>query len=285
VALPRDDHRRPGYFVRSALFTALVLATKVAHAEEPIARPPLAEPIFTETVTDIDGFEPGEVEFDVNGAESVARCGGARLVQTSIEVEWKIWSRLGVRLQPSFASSREPLAASSEKKLGFRGAAGWNLIHDFEHEFHLQIEAGGRLLDDTPDAFKTQAGEAPSPFNTDVKAAGRVRGWTGRGSVGTEAGGTPAHAPLRVQLAVLHPFTDKIQFGFLGLEADADFGRQHPLIIAPNLFADMTPIGIPGRLGIGIPVVVGALDTFPAAGVYVRLLILTPREAALESGP
>jgi hypothetical protein len=32
-----------------------------------------------------------------------------------------------------------------------------------------------------------------------------------------------------------------------------------------------------------MPVVVGAPDTSPAAGVYVRLLVLTSREASFES--
>jgi hypothetical protein len=44
----------------------------------------------------------------------------------------------------------------------------------------------------------------------------------------------------------------------------------------------MTPIGLPARLGVGPPLVVGAPDTFPAAGVYVRLLILPSREASFE---
>lgn len=261
-----------------------VLASTVTHAEEGVTqRPPLAEPIFTETVTDIDGYEPGEVELDVNGSESVARRGGARLYQTSVEVEWKVWKRLGLRLEPSFASAREEVGTSAGKNFGFRAAGGWSLLHDFAHDFHLQIEAGGRFIDDTPAGYKTQAGEAPLPFNADLKAAKRAWGWTVRAGLGTEAGGTPAHAPLRLQLAVMHPFTKEIRFGFLGIEADADLGRQNPVVIAPNVWADLTPIGVPGRIGVGVPIVVGAPDTLPAAGVYIRLLILTSREASFEA--
>ena len=265
-----------------AAVTLVFFVSGAASADEEIRRPPLAEPLFTETVTDIDGYEAGEVEFDVNGSESVARRGGARLFQTSIEIEWKVWSRLGLRLEPSFASSREEAATSIEKKFGFRAAAGWNLLHDFAHDFHLQIEAGARIIDDTPDAFKTQPGEAPVPFTADLKAAKRIWDWTVRGSVGTEAGATPAHAPLRLQLALMHAFTDEIRFGFFGIEADADFGRRNPLVMAPNIWADVTPIGIPGRIGVGVPVVIGAPDTFPATGLYIRLLILTSREANFE---
>ncbi|MGA7124407.1 MAG: hypothetical protein WBY94_30170 [Polyangiaceae bacterium] len=80
----------------------------------------------------------------------------------------------------------------------------------------------------------------------------------------------------------MHPFTSEMRFGFFGLEMDADFGRPNPVVLAPNIWADVTPIGLPGRIGIGIPIVVGAPDTFPAAGVYLRLLILTSREANFE---
>jgi hypothetical protein len=52
--------------------------------------------------------------------------------------------------------------------------------------------------------------------------------------------------------------------------------------MAPNVWADLTPLGVPARLGVGIPVVVGAPDAFPAAGVYLRVLILTSREANFE---
>jgi hypothetical protein len=270
-------------FARAAPVAALSLIPTRALADEEVERrPPLAEPIFTETVTDIDGYETGEVELSVNGAEAVARRGGARVYQTSAEVEWKVWSRLGLRLEPSVTSSLQEHETSSEKKFGFRTALGWNLIHDFVDDFHLQVEAGGRVIDDSPDSFKTQAGEAPLPFNADLKAAKRISAWTLRGSVGTEAGGTAVHAPLRLQLAAMCPITDDIRFGFLGIEADADFARQTPLILAPNVWADVTPIGIPGRIGFGVPLVIGAPDAFPAAGVYVRLLILTSREASFE---
>jgi hypothetical protein len=242
----------------------------------------MPEPIFTESTTDIDGYEPGEIEFDIDAAESVARRNGARLLQTSFEMEWKVWSRLGVRLEPGFSSAREGLATSVDGGFGFRGAAGWNLLHDFRHDFHLQIEASERFIDDTPYAFRIQPGEAPLPFTADLKAAIRVADWTLRSSIGTEAGGTPAHAPIRFQAALMRPFTSDMRFGFFGLEMDADWGRPDPVVLAPNVWADVTPIGVPARLGVGIPVVIGAPDTLPAAGVYVRLLVLTSREASFE---
>lgn len=81
----------------------------------------------------------------------------------------------------------------------------------------------------------------------------------------------------------MRPFTSDIRFGFFGLEMDADWARPQPVVLAPNIWADVTPVGLPGRIGVGIPVVIGAPDTTAAAGVYVRLLILTSREANFES--
>ena len=268
-----------------ALAAASVLLTaRTAFADGgETERPPLPEPIFTESTTDIDGYEPGEIEFDLNGSEAVARRNGARVLLTSVEMEWKVWNRLGVRLEPSFASAREELAPSSTTGFGFRGAAGWNLVHDFRHDFHLQIEAAERFVDDTPYAFRIQPGEAPLPFSADLKAAVRALGWTLRASVGTEAGGAFAHAPFRLQAALMHPFTREMRFGFFGVEMEADWGRPDPVVVAPNVWADVTPVGLPARLGIALPVVVGAPDTFPAVGVYLRLLILTSREASFES--
>jgi hypothetical protein len=261
----------------------LAAATPAAHAdEEAIQRPPLPEPIFTESTTDIDGYEPGEIEFDVNGAGAVARRNGARLYATSVEIEWKVWSRLGVRVEPSFASAREELASAATTAFGLRGAAGWALVHDFRHDFHLQIEASERFIDDTPYSFRMQPGEAALPFSADLKAAVRAVSWTLWATVGTEAGGAPAHAPFRLQAALMHPFTSETRFGFFGFEMDADWGRPDPVVIAPNVWADATPLGLPARLGVGIPVVVGAPDRSPAAGVYLRLLILTSREASFE---
>ena len=243
----------------------------------------MPEPIFTESTTDIDGYQSGELELDLDVAESVAQRNGARFLQTSFEMEWKGWRQLGVRFEPSFASSREELATSSENAVGFRAAAAWGHLHDFRHDFHLQVEASERFVDDAPYAFRTEPGEAPVPFSADLKAAIRAVGWTLRSSIGTEAGGTPAHAPIRFQAALMYPFTSDMRFGFVGLEMDADWGRPNPVVVAPNVWADMTLFGLPVRIGVGIPVAVGALDTLPATGGYLRLVILTSREASFES--
>jgi hypothetical protein len=263
--------------------TAARFAAAAEPPREPIERPPLPEPIFTESTTDIDGYEPGEIEFDANAAILAARRHGARLMQTTFEMEWKVWSRLGVRFEPAFSSAREELATSWHDAFGFRAAAAWSLLHDFPRDFHVQVEASQRVVDDAAGAWGTEPGESPLPFSADLKAAIRMDDWTVRASVGTEAGGTPAHAPLRLQAALLHPLTRDVRFGFVGLEIDADGGRPQPAIVAPNVWADMTPIGLPFRIGVAIPVVVGAPDTVPATGIYLRLLLLTSREAGMES--
>jgi hypothetical protein len=280
-----------GAILATAARTAAAADEPSPSGVPPTDRPPLPEPIFTESTTDIDGYEPGEIEFDANGATMAARRGGARVLQATFEVEWKIWSRLGVRLEPGFSRARDELttaaatatSTSFHDAFGFRAAAAWSLLHDFPRDLHVQIEASQRFADDAPGASRTEPGEAPLPFSADLKAAIRWADWTLRTSVGAEAGGTPAHAPFRAQAAILRPLTSEMRFGFFGLEMDADWGRPDPVILAPNVWADVTPIGLPFRMGVAIPIVVGAPDTVPAMGIYLRLLFLTSREASMET--
>lgn len=262
-----------------------MLGGGVVRAEEGavLERPPMPEPIFTESVTDLDGYEVGEVEFDVNGAELRARHGGARLVQTSVEAEWKVWSRLGLRLEPSFSSTWASLASPPSSRFGLRGAVGWALVHDFEHDFHLQVEAGGRLLEDVPPMFEVQPGESVAPFTADLKAAIRRWGWTVRASAGTEVGQGIVHAPMRLQGALLRNFSEALPVGYYAVEVDSDWGRSTPVVVALNLWADLTSFGAPIRLGVAVPVIVGAGESDLFTGVYLRLVILTDREAEYES--
>jgi hypothetical protein len=256
-----------------------------ARADAPSGRPPFPEPIFGESVTDIDSVEPGEIELEIDGFESVARRAGSRLYQTSVEVEWKAWSRLGLRFEPTFESSRPERSTVTDATFGFEGAAAWGLVHDFARDFHLQVEAAGRFLDDGAPAFASQPGESPAPFTLDLKSALRLGEESLRASLGAEGGGLVAHAPIRVQGSWLHPFTSDLRYGSYGFEVDADFGRPLPVTVAPNVWTDVTPLGLPLELGVGIPIVLGASDTLPAAGVYLRLMILSQREAKFERGP
>src|SRR5260370_20256257 len=56
-------------------------------AQERVRRP-IPEALLTESTTDIDAEEAGELEFEANVAKSAARTGGARATLTSLEVEW-----------------------------------------------------------------------------------------------------------------------------------------------------------------------------------------------------
>jgi hypothetical protein len=43
---------------------------------------------------------------------------------------------------------------------------------------------------------------------------------------------------------------------FSGVDMDADFGRPSPVLV-PNIWADLMPVGVPGRVGIALAVVLG----------------------------
>lgn len=266
-----------------AFFTSSVGAVaNRAGAEEVVERPPLPEPVLTESVTDIDAAEGGELELALNAYSLVPRTGNARAAQTSVEAEYRLTRLLGVRVEPSISRLRAPGALDAENELGVGGAVALTLLHDFAHDFHLQAELSGR----TPGLRGRDAGrsselnEAALPYDVALRAAWRVGRFTFRPGLGAEAGGASAHAPLRASFAVLTGLDDAARLGFVGLEADADFARRAPLVLAPNLVADLTPLDVPFRLALALPLFVGVDRALPFSGVYLRLLFVSDREAA-----
>jgi hypothetical protein len=254
------------------IFTAIG-STRADETEQP-KRPPLPEPIFTETVTDLDGDEAGEVEVEVNGSNVRARRGPASELSSTVELEWLVTRRLGLRLEPSYSRARDDLGIV-RRGFGLSGGASWKLHQDFDHDFHSQLEMGGRWPWD--DHKTAQAGESALPFYADVRSGIRVAWLTIRGGLGLDAG---ERAPgLRGSLALLRGFVDTSRFGFFGVELDADGARRAPFVLAPNVVADCTPLSLPFRLALAIPIVLGERATEPSAGLYVRLFFVTGREA------
>ncbi len=142
---------------------------------------------------------------------------------------------------------------------------------------HLQLELLGRTPDNGDVRF-FEPGETTLPFAADLVGAIRRGRWTLRTTVGGEAGDAFAHAPLHTDVALLTGFHREERFGFVVLEARADWARSAPLVLAPGVVADMTPLGGPFRLGIALPVNVGASRTDTSYGLFVRLILLTGRE-------
>jgi hypothetical protein len=272
--------------------TALLCAVSVlpvasaAFADDTVAggRPPMPEAVFTETVTDIDGSEAGELEVEVSASRMRATMGMAATMQGSAEVEWLVTRRLGVRFETAYARSTFDTGADLRSGLGASGAASWKILQDFRDDFHLQAELGARLPWDelTASALAVQAvspGEPALPLTLDLRSALRAGWLVVRGGVGVEAGGTSAHAPARASVALLSGFGLSDRFGFWGFELDADGARSTPALLAFDLVPNLSPLGIPFRLALAIPWAPGAPATQPSLGIFIRLFVESARES------
>lgn len=265
------------------IVAALALSTSARATEPregPSGRPPMPEPIFTETVTDLDGDEAGEIELEIDGATILARRGGARQTTASAELEWLATRRLGLRLEPGLVRSTEA-GESRHATFALGGGVSWKLYQDFEHDFHTQLEIVSRLPRNATRI--AEAGEPGQPVAADLRSGVRVGLLTLRGGLGVGIGDTAARSPpLRMSIAALTGFTETARYGFLGLELDADGARRAPFIVAPNVVADCTSVGLPFRVAFGVPLSLGARETEPSLGIYLRLFFVTERE--LEYG-
>ena len=247
----------------------------MAQQELTTERPPLPEPIFTETVTDLDGSEPGEFEIELNGSELHARRGGGYELTSTVELEILATRRLGLRLEPQITRARE--AAFIDTRYSMNFAASWKLYQDFPHDFHTQLEAGGRVPWGNMPVLSP--GDPGLPYFFDIRSGIRIERLTMRGGVGVDPIGQPAHAPLRASLALMTGVADgSSRFGFVGIEADVDGARQYPIVVAADAVADCTPVGLPFRIGFAIPWAIGVSQTQPALGLYIRLFFVTSRE-------
>jgi hypothetical protein len=240
-------------------------------------RAPLPESLLTESATDVDSAEAGEIEYEANAATVGARAGGARATLTSLEVEWRLLRELGLRLEPSYSHDVNEGGSGERNLFGFAGALAVGLFHDFAHDLHVQ----GELLGRTPEsanAIVFEPGEPELPAAADLVGAVRRGHLTLRATVGVEAGGAVAHAPLHTDLALLTPFWNDERFGFFGVELRADWARTTPLVVAPDVVAITTPLGLPFSLSVALPVNIGASPTATSYGIFVRLMLLASRE-------
>jgi hypothetical protein len=236
----------------------------------------MPEPLFNETMTDVDSDEAGEFELELNGSRFQSLRRGAYAMQASLEGEWLAFRRLGLFVEPGFTQSLDSTGAESHNLLGINGGISWKLIQDFQHDFHLQAELGGRYRLDP--SVATDPGESALPFVLDLRTGMREGRWTFRGSFGAEAGGTAAHVPVRGSLGVYTPFGSSDRYGFWGIEADADGGRQHPIVVAVNVVPSLIALGLPFKIGLGVPWAIGVRGTEPTLGLLVRLFYESARE-------
>jgi hypothetical protein len=270
--------------LRRAIALSLAVVTTLwagRSAGEPDAvRSPIPEPIFGETVTDIDGTEAGEIEVELNGSVLRALHGGAYSLDGSVELEWLVTRRLGLRLEPSVA--RDAVGGPPGDAAGVSGGLSWKLFQDFQHDFHVDLEVLGRVPWDS--LTIAQPGDPAQPLAVDLRAALRLDWLTLRGGVGVGAFGQSDHVPLRAGLAALAPFESSGRFGFWGVELDADGARSAPVVCALNLVPNFTPAGLPFRIGLALPWTIGERDDRPSVGVFLRLFYESEREIEFAAG-
>ena len=226
---------------------------------------PLPEPIFAETVSDIDAVE-NDVEVELSALSLRALRGDASFVSAELEAEWLVASTLGFRL--------EARLASPGVLVGGAGGVSWKLLRDFRRDVYAQIEAVAHTLDRND---VIEPGESPSPFAVDLRMAKRWGLLTFRGSAGVAFGGDRLGA--RGSVALLTGFGATTRFGFWGLELDADTSRpSSPFVAALDIEPNLAALGLPFRVGLAIPWNIGAYATQPSLGLFVRLFFESPRE-------
>jgi len=231
--------------------------------------PRFPEPLLGESATDVDAAEAGEVEVEANLARIRAARGAANANYASLEVEWRVWKELGVRLEPSYAWATDS-SSSHDKGFGGAGTVALGLLHDRRRQWHLQFELSGRL-DNGTEVQDFEPGETALPYSANLVGAARSGRFTFRTTIGGEVGGSFAYAPAHTDFALLSTFTKDGRFGFFGLEVRADWARTAPLVLAPEAVADLNPLGLPFRLGVAVPVNVGAAPADPLYGFFLRL--------------
>jgi hypothetical protein len=252
------------------------MATLSSGSRAAAAKKEMPEPILAESVTDIDAGEAGEIELSAN-AFGLGLARGARFEEASAEVEWRATDRLGLRLEPTYVYQRGARRGAVHA-FDLGAAASWSLMHDWKRDFHLQIELTGHVGSEGVDSQEryVQPGDPALPLALDLRAAIRRGYLTLRTAFGAEAFGPAGdRVGVRASAAALIGFGREALLGFAGLELDADSARTHPFVVAPDIVADIGPLGLPLKLGVALPWVVGAGQDEPRLGVYLRLMFQT----------
>jgi hypothetical protein len=245
-------------------------------------RAPLPESILTESATDIDADEAGELEFEANLSRVGARTGGAFATLASVELEWRALRRVGLRLEPAYAHVTPSGATRGRDVFGFGGALAFGLWHDFQRDQHLQLELLARTADHGPGPV-FDPGESELPAALDLVGAQRFGRFTLRATAGAEAGGQFAHAPAHTDLCLLTGIANDARFGYVGLELRADWASPAPLVLAPEVISDLVPLALPLRIGLALPFNIGTSAAAPSYGLFLRVILLTEREQRSES--
>jgi hypothetical protein len=257
-------------FAGASAVACLVVGSPGSTFAEAPSRRPLPEALLTESATDIDAEVAGELELEANVLRAAARRGGTSVSLASLELEWRVLREVGVRLEPSYTQIGGSRSAPARSALGMSGALALGLLHDRALEAHLQAEFVARSPE-SENANAFEPGEPQLPIAADLVGALRRGRWTLRATAGAEAGGSFAHAPVHTDIALLTSIAPDTSFGFVGVEARADWARVAPLVLALEIVADTARLDVPVRVGVALPFNVGAESSRPSYGLFVRV--------------
>lgn len=244
---------------------AVCALTPVEGAAEP-QHSNMAEPIFGDTVTDIDGDAAGEVEVDVRSV--VPRSRGVAWPIGLLGIEGRPTRRLGFELEGGIAGAVDH---------GGRGdltlRAAYAVWHGVQHDVHLQIEAGA--------SYDRSFGSAPmgtlpttddgAPFRLGARVGYRYHRLTLRAGAGA-AMSTGGSAPVWADAAVYGEFGPRRgDTSFVGVEAATDWTSSTPVLVAPEL--GLAFHEGEAHVAFGVPIYLGNHTTSAYAGGFVTLII------------
>ncbi len=264
---------RPRALLGLLLFTCSLAAladvpTAGANRAPTAVRTKLPEPLLSESITDLDGAEAGEIELDATGVSSFRRSTSGAW-QSSVEIEWRALERLGLALELGLGGT---IGSASSTVFAVRPAASFVIGHWPPLDFHLMAEVSANPLRD--DAAENDPGEAAMPVSGGLRAGLRVERFTLRGFVGAGVGAASVHlVPLHLQGAVLYEFGAGSGLGFAGIEADSDWARRTQVTLAPNLVIRGGRLHLPIDVGLAMPWTIAARSSERSLGVLLRLML------------
>jgi hypothetical protein len=237
----------------------------------------LAEPIIEENITDIDAIKIGTLELDLTGVmlkPHNLRTNG--IWSSGFEAEWRPMDRLGLGGELSTGSATNGVAPNAPTMYVPHAAASYVFLRDRARILFLQAEASARFtLGDT--ATFADLTEPSLPYTLGVRWATQVGPMTLRAGAFGEAGDNYAHAPVRTSYAALWNFTGAPNRYYVGAEFIVDWARISPFMVIPETLFLTRFFGTPVRMGVGVPLTIGAQRDDRSIGFAFRF-VLEPDE-------
>jgi hypothetical protein len=247
--------------VKHGALALALLARSVAFADD--ERPPMAEPLISETITDIDGTDVGEGEFDATAIgfyRGIGSYGAGEL-----EMEIKLTRRFGVALNLEPSGDNQNAIGG----LAVRVGASFGLWHDLRHDFHLQAEATARVFE--LDFTEGTADPQQSPYRFGFRAGWRRGRLTLRSGAGVAIHGTES-VPLWFDFAALGEWGTR-DISFAGVELVTDWSVRVPMLVIPEVAIAVRLAGRPLRIGAGLPIGIGYRTSDFSVGGLLRLIL------------